>query len=307
MSFWRDMYKVVANGDVWQNTVCNRSKQGELYWVDTTIVPFKGEDGKPFSYISIRTDVTAKRQAEIERLRAIEQAERASQAKTEFISSMSHELRTPLNSIMGFTQLMLLDTDTPLNSTQKENAEYVLSSGNYLLELVNQILDLAKIEKGEDTFHIEEVSLTQVIHEVVEVASIAATKANITLNVASELAISLQTDRTKLRQILTNLIDNAIKYSESGGNVTIDWSIRHHDAVKVTVTDTGIGIPLEKQHELFSAFNRLGKENSAILGTGIGLVITKKLVESLDGEIGFESTENKGSLFWFSLPLPTQR
>jgi signal transduction histidine kinase len=108
-----------------------------------------------------------------------------------------------------------------------------------------------------------------------------------------------------VRQIVTNLVDNAIKYSEPGANVTVDWSITGNNAVRVCVTDTGIGIPLEKQKDVFSAFNRLGKENSAILGTGIGLVITKKLVESLEGEIGFESAENQGSQFWFVLPYKT--
>ena len=232
-------------------------------------------------------------------------AEEANAAKSRFLSTVNHELRTPLNAIMGFTQLLQMDDKQPLDSAQKDYIDEILKASKHLLELINEVLDLAKIEAGHVDLTIDTVSLSPAIEECYSLVQVLMVENEITLRPVDPACQNLlvRADRKRLKQILLNLLSNAAKYNQVGGSVTVKCLPGNNNRVRISVTDTGQGIAPEHHEKLFEPFNRLEAENSDIVGTGIGLVITRQLVELMGGEMGVESSLGKGSTFWIELPL----
>jgi signal transduction histidine kinase/ActR/RegA family two-component response regulator len=235
---------------------------------------------------------------------AIEEARNANQAKSAFLSSMSHELRTPLNAILGFAQILAADNMPTTPEQKKEFAGHILKSGRHLLTLINEILDLAKVEAGALTLSMEPVGLAEVLAECRDmIAPLAATRGiRVHFPAAGAPEHTLvQADRTRLKQVLLNLLSNAVKYNREGGEVVVDCTACGAERLRLSVRDTGMGLRPDQVAALFQPFNRLGQENGAQEGTGIGLVFTKRLVQMMKGEIGVTSTPGVGSTFWIEL------
>ena len=425
-SFYQELWGNISNGLIWSGEICNRHKDGGLYWVEATIVPFLDDSGSPTQYVSVRTDITVLKENE-DRLKrsqnfanigtwdwnilsneliwsermapllgysepivhasynqfldhvypedktalenainacitgtasldiehrvclvdgsirwvhqkgnvirdnsgrpihvlgvtldiderieaqaylndARNEAETANQAKSDFLSNMSHELRTPMNAILGFSQLLLADANEPLSANQRESVDEIMHAGNHLLELINDILDLAKIESGKIALHIERIDLKDLLQECERLVEPLARKKDIQLAIhfeefSDQLVLA---DRIRVKQVLLNYLSNAIKYNKPGGLIDIKGNNPAPGMLRISVVDTGIGISKDNQVKLFQSFNRLAVENSSVEGTGIGLVITKRLVEEMKGRVGVQSEINKGSVFWFELPL----
>jgi len=228
-------------------------------------------------------------------------AKKANLAKSDFLSSMSHELRSPLNAILGFAQLMNSDTP-PATPSQKSSIDQILHAGWYLLELINEILDLAVIESGKLALSKEPVSLAEVMLECEAMIEPLAQKRGIKLTFPVFNSSSfVLADRTRLKQVFVNLLSNAIKYNRPDGTVVVDCIVDRDGHTRVSVTDTGAGLPPEKLIQLFQPFNRLGRESSTEEGTGIGLVMSKRIIELMGGVIGVDSTVDVGTVFWFEL------
>ncbi len=228
-------------------------------------------------------------------------AEKANLAKSDFLSSMSHELRSPLNAILGFAQLMESDSP-PATPSQKESIAQILQAGWHLLKLINEILDLAKIESGQVPLSREPVSLAEVMLECQGMIEPQAQQRGISMTFPPfDIPYFVHADRTRVKQVLINLLSNAVKYNREQGTVEVKCTESTPGRIRVSVGDAGVGLNSEQLAQLFQAFNRLGQEAGGEEGTGIGLVVAKRLVELMGGLIGVESTVGVGSVFWFEL------
>ena len=278
------------------------TKNGSTLWVQATVTLLRDEFGHARRIVGVVEDIGEHlRLQEAETAR--ERAEASNRAKSEFLSRMSHELRTPLNAMLGFAQLLELDRRQPLSPDQRPWVGQIQQAGWHLLEMINDVLDLSRIESGNLKLQIEPINLPELL-----AASLAMVEADVkrrNLRVSTELADGtgvLMGDATRVKQILVNLLSNAVKYNSEGGRIHVASRMRPHDMVEIAVTDTGLGMTAEQLAELFQPFNRLGRERSSQEGTGIGLVISQRLAELMGGSLRARSIAGEGSSFILTLP-----
>jgi PAS domain S-box-containing protein len=286
--------EVVSTGR-WEGELVDTRRNGSRLTVASRWAVQRDEGGEPAGFLQTTTDITERKAAEESLLSARREAERANQAKSGFLSRMSHELRTPLNAILGFAQLLEMDE---LDASQRDGVEHILKAGRHLLQLVNEVLDISRIESDKLPLSVEPVPLERTITEVVELITPLASERNITLSIDVDSRTHILADAQRFKQVMLNLLSNAVKYNRTGGSVSV-WSERANDTqVRVSVRDTGPGIPQDKRRDLFTPFHRLGVEDADIEGTGLGLALSKRLVEALGGTLGLETAEGQGSTFW---------
>ncbi len=282
-------------------------KDGSRFPAIVSITALRDDYGTIIGYLLIGTDNSVRHKIELDLQAAMADAKKANLAKSDFLSSMSHELRTPLSAILGFAQLIESGTPPP-TPTQKRSVDQILKSGWYLLDLINEILDLALIESGKLILSLEPISLAEVIRECKTMILPQADKRGITVSFpVLEFPHTVKADRTRVKQVLINLLSNAVKYNREGGGIIVDCILMDEGRIRVCVKDDGEGLSPEAMAQLFQPFNRLGQETTDVEGTGIGLVVCKRLVELMGGEIGVESTIGKGATFWIELNLSAEQ
>jgi PAS domain S-box-containing protein len=281
------------------------SKQGATVWVQATVSLLRDSNGKPRSIVGVVEDITEHLKLE-EAERAREAAEASNRAKSDFLSRMSHELRTPLNAMLGFAQLLELDSRNPLTPAQRPWVGQIQQAGWHLLEMINDVLDLSRIESGNLRLQVETLNLTELLDASLAMVDGEAQQRRIAIT--TEFGAGTSTvlgDATRVKQILTNLLSNAVKYNSDDGRIHIASQLAGTDTVEIVVTDTGLGMTPDQLSELFQPFNRLGRERSTQQGTGIGLVISQRLAELMGGSLHAQSVEGQGSAFVLALPCST--
>lgn len=277
-----------------------RMASGEVIHLETNKVPLHDADGKVIGILGTYEDISDRKRAEQEIMQAKEQAEQANKAKSEFLSRMSHELRTPLNAILGFAQLLNMESE---NEEEQGFIKEILTAGNHLLNLISEILDLSRIEAGKLAFDTDVVSLGEVIDESIKMTRQFAESRSVSIHLDRDSFESgkVKADYVRLKQVLINLISNAIKYNQLEGQVLIKALPKNDGYVRIEIKDTGLGMTDAEVGRLFTPFERLGRDKDGIDGTGIGLVISKEIIEHMGGNIGVESQYGSGSTFWFTL------
>ncbi|MCD6075596.1 MAG: putative Histidine kinase with sensor domain and response regulator receiver domain [Rhodospirillales bacterium] len=266
-------------------------------------------DGAPLTLIGSIQDITAQKRIQAALERAKLDAETANRAKTEFLSSMSHELRTPMNAVLGYAQLLLQNKKEPISPRQQRQINQILKSGQHLLNLINDILDLSRIESGRVELAIKDLALDKVIGECLGLVEAMAARNRIAVQdlTRHKPPLIVHCDDVRLKQALVNLLSNAIKFNRMGGKVVVDQEERRDGLVRISIKDTGKGIPPSRHRELFEPFSRLDATQRGIEGTGIGLAISKQLIERMGGRVGFTSEIDVGSTFWIDVPSAAHR
>jgi PAS domain S-box-containing protein len=301
---WQFLRDAVISGEEMHAVVEGLSRHGRNVWCDVFVSPVRSEGRAITHFVAAISDVTDQVIMEAVLMRAKEAAEQASQAKSKFLSHVGHELRTPLNSIVGFAQLLESDPYAPLNEEQHERIEHILRSGWELRELIDDVLDLSRIEAGRLELKPEDVNVFDLVRECLEMIAAQATEKGLeVVNLSGECAQQMaRVDVKRFKQVMLNLLSNAVKYNREGGRVTVSCHVSDDGVMHMAVSDTGIGIPPEKRDELFQYFSRLGAENSGIPGIGVGLALCRHLVDLMGGNITVESVPGQGSRFEIELP-----
>jgi PAS domain S-box-containing protein len=256
------------------------------------------EEGQAPRAVLVSRDVTDAVAFEEALASAKEEAERANAAKSEFMSRMSHELRTPLNSVLGFAQILQMELES---KDDLELVDHVYKSGQHLLTLINEVLDISRVESGNIALTPETIVLQELLSQCLDIIGPQAQERGVTISHSDSFDYAVTADELRLKQVILNLLSNAIKYNRSDGSVTLHCSCDDH-FVRFSVSDTGFGIAPELRERLFTAFDRLDAESRGIEGTGLGLTLSKTLVEAMGGTLGFETVVDEGSTFWFELP-----
>jgi PAS domain S-box-containing protein len=262
------------------------------------------KNGKQYIWSSVE-DITDRKIIEEELLLSKEVAEKANQTKSAFLAQMSHELRTPMNAILGFSQVMELDVENPLPEKHKKNLSYISSAGKHLLKLINEVLDLSKVESQNLELSVEAVDMIPIVDNVINLSKPLADEKGISLEYQKILEYSyfVEIEPLRFKQVVLNLISNAIKYNKPNGSVFVSYEKRNDGMMRLGIKDTGYGIAEDKKDKVFGPFERFNADTETIEGTGIGLTITKKLVELMNGTIGFESTTGEGCFFYVDIPV----
>jgi two-component system sensor histidine kinase/response regulator len=284
-------------------------KNGEVLWAMRTGCVVRDGLGNPRHFLIMIEDISERKSSEDALRRAKEAADDANRAKSEFLSRMSHELRTPLNAILGFGQL--LDRQNPTD-VQRSRISHITSAGRHLLDLINEVLDISRIEAGRMELSVEAVPLRLVLAETLDLIRPMAADRRIELSAPDDLDNDwhVLADRQRLKQVLLNVLSNSVKYTPLAGTVAVSAAFSGKDVIRLVVSDTGAGIPKEKLSRLFTPFDRLGAEHSDVQGTGLGLALSRRLMDAMGGSIGVESDLGRGSTFWIELPSvasPLQR
>ncbi|MFN3594310.1 MAG: PAS domain-containing protein [Thiobacillaceae bacterium] len=272
---------------------------GEVRWVHEEAMTEKDGEGRPWRLTGTVQDITERKLTEQALERAKEAAEAASRAKSEFLARMSHELRTPMNAILGFAQVLQLQ---PMSGEQQEFVREILQAGEHLLELINELLDLSRIEAGKLAVAIETVELKPILDQAFKLVEPQIVDMALTYTCTVKQGCWVLADATRLRQVLVNLLSNAVKYNRPGGRIMVTCESVAGDSWRVRVADTGYGIAPDMHNLLFKPFERLGAEKGAVEGTGIGLAVSLQLVRLMGGELGVESEPGRGACFWLELP-----
>ncbi|MBT4672776.1 MAG: PAS domain-containing sensor histidine kinase, partial [Rhodospirillaceae bacterium] len=297
-AFYSDIWDTISAGKVWQGEIKNYRKDGEYYWIMSTIVPALDNDGKPLRYVSIRSDISERKEAEIAALAA-------SRAKSELMANMSHELRTPLNAIIGFSGTMMAESFGPIdNEKYREYLGDIHSSGQHLLELIADILDVSAVEAGSLKLHRENINLPDLVAGIIRIIRPRAEENGLTVtsSVAAEIT-EIYADERRVKQILLNLLGNAVKYTPEGGDVAVNMSMNKGGVLIIEVSDTGIGMDADELSEAMSVFGRVARGlDRQTEGTGLGLPLTQGLVDLHDGTMEIKSEKGLGTTVTVTIP-----
>lgn len=305
-AFFSGMFRVIARGQTWRGDICNRAKDGSIYWVDTTIIPVLGDSGRVEKYVAIRSDITARKLAEEASERAVSEMQETCRVKSEFLANMSHEIRTPLTAILGYAELLDADIDAEERSN---HIDVIRRNGEHLLMIINDVLDLSKFEAGMMAVEKVTVSPVGLVASIYPMMKARAENKGLDFELCftGPVPASVTTDPVRLRQILVNLLSNAVKFTEVG-TVGMRVGLEPGDGgsrqLLIEVFDTGIGIEPEQQAMLFRAFQQADASTTRRFGgTGLGLHISQRLAGLLGGEISVRSRAGEGSTFTLIIPL----
>ena len=291
--------------DILEEPIETKSKGTRF--LHTKKIPILDEEGQPAYLLGISEDITERKLAEQQLHQAKDEAERANRAKDEFLSRMSHELRTPLNAVLGFAQVLDMDDVT---EEQRDSVRQILGGGRHLLGLIDEVLDITRIASGRLPLSPEAVSVAEVLKEAADLIQPLAAERGVRVRVEDADGFHVLADRQRLKQVLLNLLSNGVKYNREGGEVAVTWERSSPDKLRIRIADTGVGIPEDVMERLFAPFDRLGAETTAVEGTGLGLALSKGLVEAMGGSIEADSQAGSGSVFSLELSLaeaPLQR